>query len=213
MDELEKDFIKGRDCYPKDLVEAFNLLKTYETKGFRRFGGEGDGIAFTNVEKQKDKSKIKCFTCGEMGHYANNCQKKIYKNKEEAHAVQEDSENKEAKSEMMHTNVGTENTYDIDKEDFSFHIMEGEICLKSGQGTVNKDWILLDSQSTTDVFCNPRLLSNIRKSETEIVIHCNAGAKKVNMKGMLKNYGEVWFSPDGIANILSLARVKKRFPV
>jgi hypothetical protein len=33
------------------------------------------------------------------------------------------------------------------------------------------------------------------------------------MKGTLKNYGEVWFCPDGIANILSLSRVKERFPV
>jgi hypothetical protein len=35
----------------------------------------------------------------------------------------------------------------------------------------------------------------------------------VNQVGTLKNYGTVWHSDSAIANILSLSRVKKKFPI
>jgi hypothetical protein len=41
-------------------------------------------------------------------------------------------------------------------------------------------------------------------------IHCNAGVTSTNLVGDLPGYGEVWFNPNGIANILSLSRVKQR---
>mgnify|MGYP003502657285 CR=1 FL=1 len=41
-------------------------------------------------------------------------------------------------------------------------------------------------------------------------IHWNAGVASTNMIGDLPGYGTVWYHPNGIANILSLARVKDR---
>jgi hypothetical protein len=35
----------------------------------------------------------------------------------------------------------------------------------------------------------------------------------ITQKGTLKNYGEVWYNAKGIANILSLAKVKEKHPV
>ena len=44
-------------------------------------------------------------------------------------------------------------------------------------------------------------------------IHCNAGITRMNLVGDLSRYGTVWYHPDGIANILSLAEVRKQFHV
>jgi N-acetylmuramoyl-L-alanine amidase len=64
-----------------------------------------------------------------------------------------------------------------------------------------------------DVFYNKKLLQNVRKSDTYMDIHCNAGVTSTNMVGDLPGYGEVWYNPNGIANILSLARVKEKHQV
>jgi hypothetical protein len=78
---------------------------------------------------------------------------------------------------------------------------------------VNPDWIHLDNQSTTDIFCNKAILSNIREPGKSISIHCNAGTIRVSQVGMLKKYGEVWYNEFDIANILYMSKVKDTYPV
>ena len=76
-----------------------------------------------------------------------------------------------------------------------------------------KDWILLDSQSTVDVFYNARLLRNIRKVSRTLDIHCNTGVASTDMVGDLPGYGTVWYHPTGIEKILSLSRAIKIFTI
>jgi hypothetical protein len=60
------------------------------------------------------------------------------------------------------------------------------------------------------VFFNKNLLTNIREQANIMDIHCKAGITSTNMVGELVGYGTVWYNPKGIANILSVARVKER---
>ena len=46
-----------------------------------------------------------------------------------------------------------------------------------------------------------------------MTVHGNGGNLTTNMKTHIKNYGDVWFHPDAITNILSLKNVKSKFPV
>jgi hypothetical protein len=76
-------------------------------------------------------------------------------------------------------------------------------------GRIPKDWVLLDSQSTTDAFSNPDLLKNIHTVRGSLTIHTQAGKMVTKLRGTLPGYGNVWFCEKGIANILSLANVAK----
>jgi len=45
---------------------------------------------------------------------------------------------------------------------------------------IPESWILLDSQSTVDVFMNKKLLKNICNAKKRLSLHCNAGIATVN---------------------------------
>jgi hypothetical protein len=76
-----------------------------------------------------------------------------------------------------------------------------------------KSWILLDNQSTVDVFCNRHQLTNIRETNKVMNFRCNTRVTRTNMVGELNGYGTVWYNSKGIANILSLSQVEKKHRV
>jgi hypothetical protein len=82
---------------------------------------------------------------------------------------------------------------DDDGSEFSFH--QGgnrrSVVMNHPSAPVPKDWILLDNQSTVDVFYNARLLKNIRKANSFMDIHCNTGVTSMDLVGDLPGYGEV----------------------
>lgn len=61
------------------------------------------------------------------------------------------------------------------------------ICNVQEKAGIPKTWILLDSQSTVDVFCNVRLLNNLRDAKRQLVLHCNTGLTIITKKGDLKD--------------------------
>ena len=85
--------------------------------------------------------------------------------------------------------------------------------LQQSNSIINPLWILLDNQSTVDVFSNSKLLKHIHPIQSSLKIYSTGGVSITNTIGHLHGYGWVWYHPTGIANILSLARVKKLFPV
>ena len=74
-------------------------------------------------------------------------------------------------------------------------------------------WVLLDNQSTIDVFCNGELLVGIHTIAKSMTIHTNRGETVVNMVGCFLGYGWVWYNPNGIANITALTNMKKHHRV
>ena len=88
-------------------------------------------------------------------------------------------------------------------DDFTFH--QDDIR----HSIIPDTWILLDSQSTVSVFNNRKLLSNIRPSKNALRVHTNGGTQISSQLGTVANFGDVWFNPASLANILSMAAVRK----
>ncbi len=59
------------------------------------------------------------------------------------------------------------------------------------------------------MYSNPALLKDIHEVRGSLTIHTQAGKAVTKLRGTVPGYGEVWYCPDGIANILSLAHVAK----
>ena len=78
---------------------------------------------------------------------------------------------------------------------------------------IPKSWLLLDNQSTVDVICNPELLVDIHEVNELMQIKCGTGCRSTSQKGLLPGYGQVWYCPEFIANILSFANVASRYRV
>ena len=90
------------------------------------------------------------------------------------------------------------------------------ILAAAAEAGIDKNWCLLDNQSTWNAFINGKYLSNIRNAADRkyLRVHCNAGVTHTNKIGDLPGYSDpVWYNPKGISNILSLGLVQKNHPV
>ncbi len=123
-----------------------------------------------------------CHNCKKKGHIARECPNK----------------NKAQGDKQIHANVQEE---DLDEGDNIF-------VQKEKRGIVNKNYILLDNQSTVNQIAYPKLLKNIRKANKPISVHCNTGSTTMDLKGELGSM-MVKHNLYSIANILVLHSIKQ----
>jgi hypothetical protein len=78
--------------------------------------------------------------------------------------------------------------------------------------TISSNLVLLDSQSTVNLFTSPEHVHNIRPATTPINVHCNKGTLTTNAEA---DFGDtpVYFDDRGIPNVLSLYRLGRIFKV
>jgi hypothetical protein len=77
--------------------------------------------------------------------------------------------------------------------------------------TEMRDWILLDSQSTVDLFCNAALVENINQLEDVLNLATNAGNLTTNKKAILPGYEKVWYADTAMTNVFSLANMERKY--
>jgi hypothetical protein len=71
-----------------------------------------------------------------------------------------------------------------------------------GRSSIPPNYLLIDSQSTTNLFSDPEHVNNVHPAVQPINVHCN---KSVMTTSTVADFGsnEVYLNKDGIANILS----------
>ena len=72
-------------------------------------------------------------------------------------------------------------------------------------------WMLLNNQPVLSVFSNNNLLTNIRIVDNCMNIHCNTGVTSTNQVGDLSGYIRVWYIPNDITYIISIAEAANFF--
>ena len=87
-------------------------------------------------------------------------------------------------------------------------------CFTSNTDSIDPNWLLLDSESNVNLFCNPNLVTDISKvtNGEGLVLSSNGGTQDSEKQA---KFGDltVWFNTNSLANILSLSIVAEHFRV
>ena len=188
---MAENYVTGINEYPESPEVVLCILNVYvPPAGWnRRIKQESgspaeEGAIFAQSDGDNSwKANMTCHRCGIRGHLKQECPNKKDKGQDQIYANVKEEEN---------PNNG-----------------ENLFVQKKLKGTVNKNYLLLDNQSTVHQIANPSLLKNIRKSSKPINIHCNAGVSKTELKGELGQL-TVHHNPNSIANVLSLKVVVEK---
>ena len=193
---IAENYVTGTSAYPDSPEVVLHILTAYKPPvGWNKRRGQEAGTAseegamFAQADGGNWKENVKCRACGKKGHIARECPNK---------------NDETAEGEQMHTTIQADDE-DLDQGDNIF--VQQEV-----KGIVNKNYILLDNQSTVDQIANPKLLKNIRKANKPITVHCNAGSTATNLEGELGSM-TVKHNPHSIANVLSLHSIKQKHRV
>ena len=87
---------------------------------------------------------------------------------------------------------------------------------RSAEGINLRNCVLLDSESTVHAFCNRNLVERVWAASDSMTLVSNGGEITTSMMCQIKNLAPqqpVWFHPEYITNVLSLALLKKQFKI
>ena len=214
-EELDGDYAKGTNTYPSDRNAVLRLLNqrsktgsvlAWTPRNLQQARERDDGLVFAQAAGKKQDNRT-CYRCGKKGHIATVCPEPLPDKK------QDDEEQVHA---VDNADTGDDGDGGEDSEDESFYFFwQCGNSEKSNNG-LNRDWLLLDSQSSTDMFCNSEHVTNIRTAKSATYIRCNAGVKKITLEADFKFFDAkitVKFDPNGICNIISFKTMKKLYPI
>ena len=198
---LNNQYGFGKDLYPKSPDLCLSLLNRRSDAPLRQprqviqtppqVKQEEEALVFAQgTSDKKNKSKedgststpsslssitkscesitnVKCKNCGKFGHISQYCPTKAKETPpaqiRAMNAVDDASEASEDESVIILTQV----------HNYSDEYVPTQ--KEAAQKTINSDLVLLDSQSTVNLFTNPEHVRNIRPAITPINVHCNKG--------------------------------------
>ena len=140
--ETHSAFVAKTDSQDSNLV-----TKSKDPEKGKKSTTKGD-----TTPRKKSSAEVECFVCGELGHYARDCPVKKGSARALLAATQDENKKRHAASD------------DEESDEEVVYVTSSKTVLFS------RDDVLLDSQASINVFCNKKLLRNVRKSDKRVVL-------------------------------------------
>ena len=233
LNKLHLDFTLKVESYPKTLQAAYSLLTdakpnhvqpVYGTQFLQTDTEEASSAALKKEKKGNSiPNWVKCWGCQKEGQHMSNCTNpkcmQQWKEKQKLHADQKNKKDEEKKQGQQHLNYAEDSdddSFDVNRyhdTDFgSFGSFESAHSHCNVTDDVKVPWyfILLDNESTHHTFYTKKYLRNIRKANVPLQVNTNGGVIIYDQWGDFDGLERpVYYNPDGIANILSFAKVEE----
>ena len=210
--DLQNQYSRGNDQYPKNLTAAYELLLTHVANNEnrnpnRRYDPKPDpkraiaGIQFLQSAERIPgidgivHDGITCYGCRQMGHYASACPT--------VNPADSNSKPNADTRAIQMLQVTSVTKPPASRSEVTF--------LQSNDrfNMIPSSWILLDSQSTVSVFNNSSLLHDIKHSADNLLVYTNGGTQTSSLQGTSDIFGKVWYNPESLANIVSMALLRR----
>ena len=220
--------------YPKTLTSASEVLmehrwdaKYLEVKRKRDKKRDQDDDTTTTsspgeLELSFAQLENACYCCGKKGHNSTKCFKKDSIPREEWYINRLQRQETNKIQQHLHMGTNTSDTASIASTPSqppptptasSQEWSEAHIPCNNNKLNDMKDIILLDNGSTTSIFSNPRMVTNIKEVQTPLQLMTNGGSITIATKATVQGFGEVWYDPKAMANIFSFSELKMKHKI
>ena len=230
--DLQNSFLKGRDDYPTTIEDALHLLNNYKcekttesnarsrsaaTSFMQMTGGANIEIKFLKGTNGSFFPEVICRRCGMRGHYQSRCPiainergtRMVLTPTTEGSVNEEGDDEASDRQSSVREEANTERATDEVRNNNGIALNQSHI-----NAHINPNWILLDSESSQHIFRSHKLLTDVEPMTNgeSLRLYTNGGYIDTYKKGKFGKFS-VWFNPNSLANILSLALVTEEYRV
>ena len=209
----------GKNEYPMDITATTTVLSRHPYDIKRKKNDDKNKHNDKNKNKDKDDHVVlsfaqmegRCYCYGKANHRSDKCRdrdkipkpewainKAKTEDKAQSHAQLPEMSNSQQLTTINSNGENRVGWASVIVHNYSFT-----------QGSNMKDWVLLDSDSTHTIFCNPEYVSDIVDVEETLNLGTNGGVLVSNQKCNVAGLGQRWFNKNAIVNVISLADIAK----
>ena len=213
LKNLNYDQSLGKNDYPENITATtavlshnpYDVKKKHEDRKKKNDNNNSNNEKEDTITLSFAQMEGRCYCCGKANHRSDKCRQRDKIPREEWAVNKAKTEDKS----QSHAQLAEVNTSQLSNNKNSGKARVGWASVQIEnyaflQGSSMRDWVLLDSDSTDTIFCNPDYVTDIVNVKETLNLGTNRGVLASNQKCYIAGLGQRWYNENAIANVISL---------